>query len=1007
MQAALAALALACALVQAPAHARSATGAIDLHRLGWLPSDTYGVGQGMPAPTVNAIAALPDGEVWLGTMRGLARQSGPRMVAESGPDGVLEGAIHDLVATAGGDLLAATDGHGVWRRRDGQWTSLGEPFGGERVQRLRTFGHGKALRVFAIGRGVAELSGDRWRPLTLPAAVRRGEQFDIALEPAAAGVPGAVWIASYGAGLHRCSAPAMDCRPVPLQGEGPRTDEIRTLALQPLASGGSVLWVGLQGGGLARLAGGEWRRWHTRNSGLPSDFVSALALVPSPAGGTDVWVGTRSGLSVLREDGQWVEPDPRVALLRERVRSLTISHTSQGVPVVWTGTDGGAVRTPLRGPWHLVSTMGRNGNGIWGLRVERAAHDGHQRLWLASDGDGLARYEYGRWQLFGAAEGLPSTTIRSIARVPDGSAEGALWAGAWGGHLVRLHEGRFLPIATPWPKRPNEAPSLLLTGPDDVWASTRQQGIARWDGREWQWWPADGTMPGRAYAALRHAGDVWLTTSDRGLARYRDGAWRFFGPEIGLPRDALFDMRLMGNAGNPHVLWIGSRRHGLLRVDIRDPDRPRLLATPALPELPVSYVYGAVADGRGDLLVCTDYGVFSWRMVDGSYQSTGYHREDGLPHDECNVNAMQVDDLGRVWIGTIGGAAVYTPPDPGPRRPSPLRLSRLLVDGRPVAGANGVLQLPRPDSALELEYNLLSGEKEEGHRYRVSLLDGDDDEATAWNASNTHRYARLPAGLQRLRIEARDAAGVVANPLELRIDVPREWWRTPPALLLQLLGLLLVAWAVLRLRMRQLLAREHRLRAMVLQRTSQLEQREAELRRANEDLLRLSYTDPLTGLGNRRHLFDVLRRQLREAARRRESLGLLLVDLDHFKRYNDAHGHLAGDARLRQVAGVVQALLPAGASAARYGGEELCVVLPGHDSVAAAAVAEQMRRDVAALPGDPDLCRPEGIDGTVSIGVAACVPHRGERPDTLIGRADRALYAAKAEGRNRVAVAAP
>ena len=113
---------------------------LDLHRMGWLPSDVYDVREGLPDPTVNAIATLPNGQVWLGTMRGLARQSGPHMVAETGPDGVLSGAIHDLAATEDGDLLAATDGHGVWRLRGGSWTSLGTPFGAERVRHDENIG---------------------------------------------------------------------------------------------------------------------------------------------------------------------------------------------------------------------------------------------------------------------------------------------------------------------------------------------------------------------------------------------------------------------------------------------------------------------------------------------------------------------------------------------------------------------------------------------------------------------------------------------------------------------------------------------------------------------------------------------------------------------------------------------------------------------------------------------------------------------------------------------------
>ena len=150
-----------------------------------------------------------------------------------------------------------------------------------------------------------------------------------------------------------------------------------------------------------------------------------------------------------------------------------------------------------------------------------------------------------------------------------------------------------------------------------------------------------------------------------------------------------------------------------------------------------------------------------------------------------------------------------------------------------------------------------------------------------------------------------------------------------------------------------------------------------------------------------------MRPDWRDAARRRESLGLLLIDLDHFKRFNDAHGHLAGAARLQQVARLVHSLLPTGASAARYGGEELCVLLPGHDDQAAMKVAARMRQAIAVLPADTALPEIDNIAVTASIGVAASVPGMEQRPDVLIARADRALYVAKAAGRNRVELAPP
>ena len=140
----------------------------------------------------------------------------------------------------------------------------------------------------------------------------------------------------------------------------------------------------------------------------------------------------------------------------------------------------------------------------------------------------------------------------------------------------------------------------------------------------------------------------------------------------------------------------------MLRIDISNPDRPTLVTQPALPVLPIPLVYGAVRDGRGDILVCSDYGVFSWQETASGYRSTSYHREDGLPHDECNGNALQVDDRGRVWIGTVGGAAVYSPAEPAQRKPSPLLLTGARVDDAPATLKDGVLVLPRAGNSLEL-----------------------------------------------------------------------------------------------------------------------------------------------------------------------------------------------------------------------------------------------------------------------------------------------------------------
>ncbi|RMD78410.1 MAG: sensor domain-containing diguanylate cyclase, partial [Gammaproteobacteria bacterium] len=169
-----------------------------------------------------------------------------------------------------------------------------------------------------------------------------------------------------------------------------------------------------------------------------------------------------------------------------------------------------------------------------------------------------------------------------------------------------------------------------------------------------------------------------------------------------------------------------------------------------------------------------------------------------------------------------------------------------------------------------------------------------------------------------------------------------------------------------------------------------------------ERLQRLGLTDTLTGVSNRRYFEQRLREELERAGRSGEPLSCLLVDVDHFKRVNDTHGHLTGDAVLREVAALLRGQLRGSDVLARYGGEEFAALLPRSGPRQAREVAERMRRAVAA--GRYTAPSGEPFPVTVSIGAATYEPARGPVPDgaLLVGRADRALYEAKAGGRNRV-----
>ncbi len=175
-----------------------------------------------------------------------------------------------------------------------------------------------------------------------------------------------------------------------------------------------------------------------------------------------------------------------------------------------------------------------------------------------------------------------------------------------------------------------------------------------------------------------------------------------------------------------------------------------------------------------------------------------------------------------------------------------------------------------------------------------------------------------------------------------------------------------------------------------------------ELKRQRDILQQLSHFDGLTGIPNRRAFDERLDQEWRRAVRAHEPLAAVMIDVDHFKQYNDTHGHLAGDDCLRQIASAVaDGLMRGGDFVARYGGEEFVGLISGVDGEGLAEVAEKLRAGVEALQ-IPHGVSPVSPWVTISIGAASCRPMQETPPPTLIEAADQQLYIAKQLGRNRI-----
>ncbi|WP_051218791.1 sensor domain-containing diguanylate cyclase [Oceanobacter kriegii] len=192
------------------------------------------------------------------------------------------------------------------------------------------------------------------------------------------------------------------------------------------------------------------------------------------------------------------------------------------------------------------------------------------------------------------------------------------------------------------------------------------------------------------------------------------------------------------------------------------------------------------------------------------------------------------------------------------------------------------------------------------------------------------------------------------------------------------------------------------LEKMVADRTRELENLTTHLESANQELTRLSVTDALTGVMNRRYFDTQISKEVRRCSRVHEPLSILMLDADHFKQVNDQHGHPVGDACLRTMASRIEATFSRpGDCVARYGGEEFAVILPNTPLEDAADMAERLRLIMQESPIQTDA---GDLRLTISIGISGCYPDQHTEDSHLLNDADEALYEAKGSGRNRVVV---
>lgn len=944
--------------------------------------NSWSTDSGLPHSTVRNLVQTRDGYLWLATHEGLVRFDGRQFrVFNEGNTSALRGTgISTLqLANDGGLWIGLRDG-GVSRLRDGVFSAVVSPTGipNGTVTQLRETPNG-VLWVGTSGNGVGHVDLK---------AQGSGKRFSIA-----DGLPhytvqsldvledGRVLVGTArGMVVFRDFAIVKDAA-------------FSVFANAPIGvthrDAMRRLWVSVNRKGLYMAdplaASPEWS-FHGKDDGVP-DLIRSINVDRDGA----VWMGGVEGL-VRMPVGM---PPPGSRARRGARRDVELMTARNGLSSnhvrdifedaegnIWVGTEGGLdrFRDGLISMWDAARGLTEDFS-----RTVIEARDGS--VWVGT-ANGLFQMRDGSFKRYDESHGLASSAVLALAE----DADGELWVGTNAGGVHVFRGGRFVNKGPRWGADSSPVRAILATRSGELWvgSATGLFAVNRETDAMRPIRKGDQSSPDQILT-LHEArdGSIWVGTRD-GLHVYRNGTLVNEGKRRGIETGVF---SVIDDGENTYL----ATSRGIIGISGN-----KVVSIGNEKGLPSRVYFRLVLGDDNTLWGCGNAGIMKVRRAElravmkdtlSRVSPVFFDRADGMASAQCNGGSQpagwRMKD-GRILFPTARGVAVFDPnrnqrQNP---RPPPVHLTQVRVDGESLEDWRSVALSPGT-RRIEFSYVGLSFVDIERVRYRYRM-EGFDAGWVDAGREQRATYTNLPAGNYRFQVIAANNDGVwndigASVTIEQRPSLFQTWW-VRLALLLLLLFVLFMAY---RLRIRSLDRQSYRLQSLVEARTQ-------ELAKAMDQLDHMAHADGLTGLANRRRLDEYLAGAWAANTAQERPLALLVIDVDHFKRYNDQYGHLAGDELLKQLAAVLkQCLRRSEDLVARYGGEEFMVVLPGAELEVARTLAESMRATVAAnIPGV-----------TISVGVASARGVPGAAPAELVAEADAALYRAKNGGRNRVEVA--
>jgi diguanylate cyclase (GGDEF)-like protein len=481
---------------------------------------------------------------------------------------------------------------------------------------------------------------------------------------------------------------------------------------------------------------------------------------------------------------------------------------------------------------------------------------------------------------------------------------------------------------------------------------------------------------------------LWFA-SNNGIVHLADGQWNKIVVQGIVASDRFGNVACAADGS----LWLGGASTGVEHLRVQgnvataaDPSPP-----PAFKSIEPMFLH---KDRRGWLWIGSGSGVYvfngaRWRHLD---------KDDGLAWNDCNEGSFLEDTDGSVWIGTSNGLSHLLHPEAVfDQKPLQVRITSATLGTSPIQlDMSPSFAFTREPLRVHIVSSPLEDQTSTVYRYRLAGLEKD------WNTTRSHdlNYSSLPDGNYRLELYAEDTDSDIRSPqVVLSFTMRPPWWKSLPFEIAMGAFLLLIVLAILRYREHELLESQAKLEALVRERTDQLEKEKEQLTEAREALRELASRDPMTGLLNRRAIYDVLTRELARIRRDGSALTAVMMDLDHFKSVNDTYGHIVGDDVLREIAVRLTDSVRPYDSVSRYGGEEFLLVMP---QMEVADMRERLTAVHNAICLEPVRFTGGELTLTCSFGVCTLLGGQKLTVEQFIDRADRALYEAKHTGRNRI-----